>query len=227
MTELTRRTLFGSTALLAATAVAAAAPGAGQQEPGALRGSVSDGHVGLPPLHAPSEANGEVPNPIPPGKRLGIAVVGLGTLALEEILPGFGQAAHVRIAALVSGRPEKARTIAAQYGVPEKNLYSYANFDGIRDNPDIDAVYIVLPNAMHAEFTLRAAAAGKHVLCEKPMAATVAEAEQMVEACRQARRTLMIAYRLQHDPAHRTLIGLARSGQLRSDPHDRGGEWPE
>ena len=215
MTDLTRRTLFGTTALLAAGAAAAATPpmGPGQQEPGALRGAVQDGHVSLPPLHAPSEANGEVPNPMPPSRRLGIAVVGLGTLALEEILPGFGQAAHVRIAALVSGRPEKARAIGAQYGAPEKNLYSYATFDSIRDNPDIDAVYIVLPNAMHAEFTLRAAAAGKHVLCEKPMAATVAEAAQMVEACARANRTLMIAYRLQHDPAHRTLIGLARSGQ--------------
>nr|WP_321986290.1 Gfo/Idh/MocA family oxidoreductase [uncultured Lichenicoccus sp.] len=213
MTDLTRRTLFGTSALLAASAAAAAAA---RREPDALRGAVEDGRVSLPPLHAPSEANGEVPNLLPPGKRLGIAVVGLGVLALEEILPGFGQAAHVRLAAVVSGRSEKARAIAAQHGVPEKNVYSYANFDSIRDNPDIDAVYIVLPNAMHAEFTLRAAAAGKHVLCEKPMAATVAEAEQMVEACRQARRTLMIAYRLQHDPAHRTLIGLARSGRYGS-----------
>ncbi|WP_419730878.1 Gfo/Idh/MocA family protein [Lichenicola sp.] len=218
MAELTRRTLFGSTAGLAAgigliaPALGATAPMAPSgQEPGALRGSVADGKVTLPPLHQASEQNGEAPNPMPPGKRLGVAVVGLGALALENIIPGFGEAKSVRLTALVSGEPDKARIVAAQYGVPEKNLYSYADFDRIRDNPDIDIVYIVLPNAMHAEFTIRAAKAGKHVLCEKPMAATVAEAQSMVDACKQANVRLMIAYRLQYTPEHRTVIDLARS----------------
>ncbi len=216
MTDLTRRTLFGTAAVagaglsrIAQGATARAAPG---QEPAALRGSVTDGRVSLPPLHDASEANQPPPNPLPPGRRLGVAVVGLGNLALEQILPGFGDARQVRLTALVSGVPEKARAIAAQYGIDPRNLYDYANFDRIRDNPAIDIVYIVLPNAMHGEFTARAAAAGKHVLCEKPMAASVAEAEQMIAACRNAGRRLMIAYRLQYDPAHRTAIGLARSG---------------
>ncbi len=217
MADLTRRTLFGTTSALAGGALAGAAlvgtanAGTPQQEPPALRGSVQNGNVSLPPLHAPSEANGDPANPLPPGKRLGVAVVGLGTLALEEIIPAFGQAKHVRLAALVSGRPEKARTIAAQYGVDARNVYDYAGFDRIRDNPAIDIVYIVLPNSMHADFTARAAAAGKHVLCEKPMATSVAEAQHMIDACKAAGRMLMIAYRLQHDPAHRTAIGFARN----------------
>jgi len=216
MTEMTRRTLFGTTAALAGSAgLAGTAMAAGiQQEPAALRGAVENGQVNLPPLHAASEANSEPANPMPPGKRLGIAVVGLGNLALEEIIPAFGQAKHVRLAALVSGNPEKARIIGAQYGVDANSLYDYANFDRIRDNPAIDIVYIVLPNSMHSDFTARAAAAGKHVLCEKPMATSVAEAQHMIAACRSAGRKLMIAYRLQYDPAHRTAIGFARSGKF-------------
>ncbi len=216
MAELTRRTLFGTTAALAGAAGGAAGAQAAEprQEPAALRGSVADGQVSLPPLHAASEANDTPPNPAPPARRLGVAVVGLGALALEEIIPAFGQAKHVRLAGLVSGRPEKARAVAAQYGLDPRHLYDYASFERMRDDPAIDIVYVVLPNSMHAEFTARAAAAGKHVLCEKPMAASVAEAQQMIEACRSAGRMLMIAYRLQYDPAHRTAIALARGGRF-------------
>ena len=215
MAEFTRRGLFNTGAGLGiglVTPALGAVPGA-EQEPLALRGSVRDGKVSLPPLHQPGEAEGSVPDPMPPGRRLGIAIVGLGTLALENILPAIGSCRSVRVTGLVSGERTKARAVAAQYGVPEKNLYDYGTFDAIRDNPEIDAIYVVLPNALHAEFTIRAARAGKHVLCEKPMASTVAEAEAMVAACDAAKRTLMIAYRLQYTPEHRTLIGLARSGQ--------------
>ena len=219
MPDVTRRTLFGSTVGLAGAGLIAPALGAtlgasltgGQQEPHDLRGVIKDKEVSLPPLHQASEANGTVPNPMPPGKRLGVAVVGLGTLALENIIPGFAEAKSVRLVALVSGEPDKARLVAAQHGVPEKNLYDYNNFDRIKDNPEIDIVYIVLPNALHAEFTIRAAQAGKHVLCEKPMAASFAEAQSMVDACKAANRSLMIAYRLQYTPEHRTIIQMARS----------------
>ena len=94
--------------------------------------------------------------------------------------------------ALVSGSPEKAQKLALRYGVSEKNIYSYANYDSIRDNPDIDVVYVVLPNSMHAEYSIRAARAGKHVLSEKPMANTPAECQQMIDASRQAERKLMV-----------------------------------
>ncbi len=115
--------------------------------------------------------------------------------------------------ALVSGDPAKARAVAGQYGVPPQNLYDYASFDRIRDNPAIDFVYIVLPNNMHAEYTVRAAQAGKHVLCEKPMATDVADAERMVRACAEAKRLLMIAYRLQYNPYHRAVIDMVRGGE--------------
>jgi predicted dehydrogenase len=213
MPPITRRGLVGSTtaglAGLGLIGVAQAAePDAGQ--PRALFGTVANGQVTLPPLDTPSDTPGKVPQLDPTAKRLGIAVVGLGHLSLTQILPGFAQAAHVRVTALVSGDRDKARVIAAQYGVPEKNLYDYKTFDGIKNNPDVDVVYIVLPNAMHLEYTVRAARAAKHVLCEKPMATSVADAQRMIDACRQAGRKLMIAYRCQYLPEYRELIRLAR-----------------
>ena len=175
--------------------------------------------IELPPVEQPGGADQPIPNPDPVGRRLGVAVVGIGHLSLEQILPGFGQARHVKLAALVSGDPAKARTVAAQYGVPDTHVYDYAGFDRLRDNADVDIVYIVLPNAMHAEYTVRAAQAGKHVLCEKPMATSVADAEHMVASCKAAGRKLMIAYRMQYNPFHRFLIGAVRDksyGNLRA-----------
>ncbi len=210
MPPISRRGLIGATAA-GLTTLAAAAQAADQ--PPALLGKVAGGQVTLPPLMAPTDAEGSVPKLDPIDRRLGVAVVGLGHLSLTQILPGFGQAEHVRVTALVSGEADKARAIAAQYGVPDSGLYDYAGFDRIRDNPNVDIVYIVLPNAMHAEFTARAAQAGKHVLCEKPMATSVADAQRMVDACRQAGRKLMIAYRCQYEPHHRALIAALRSQQ--------------
>lgn len=209
MIDLTRRKILAASA--GATAAGLIQPAsAAESEPPALYGSVKDGKVALPPLHNPSEGGGPVANPLPPGKRLGVAVVGIGHLTLEQILPAFGSAKRVKLTALVSGHRDKALAIAAEHGVPEKNVYDYKNFDTIKNDPTVDIVYIVLPNAMHPEFTERAAAAGKHVLCEKPMAADVAGAERMTKACRDANRKLMIAYRLQYNASHRALIKMAR-----------------
>ncbi len=214
MPEITRRGLAG----LAGAGLIASAQAAELPEPSVLRGTVKAGQVSLPPLDNAADISGKVPQLDPRDKRLGVAVVGLGRLALTQILPGFGQSKHVRVTALVSGEADKARVIAAQYGVPEKNLYDYKNFDSIKDNPEIDVVYIVLPNALHAEYTVRAAQAGKHVLCEKPMATNVADAQRMVDACKQAGRKLMIAYRCQYLPEFRSLVGMVRNktyGDLR------------
>ncbi|HEX8914613.1 MAG TPA: Gfo/Idh/MocA family oxidoreductase, partial [Humisphaera sp.] len=153
---------------------------------------------------------------VPPGesRKLGWAIVGLGQLSLEEILPAFGLSWHARPVALVSGHPEKAQKVAEFYGVDRKRLYSYADFDRIKDDPAIDVVYVVLPNHLHAEYTVRALRAGKHVLCEKPMAATVTEARQMVEAAKGSGKKLGIAYRMQYEPFNRKAIDVLRSGEL-------------
>ena len=104
--------------------------------------------------------------------------------------------------------------MAAQYGIGREHIYDYRTFDRLADDPAVDVVYIILPNGMHLEYTVRAAKAGKHVLCEKPMANTSAECEEMIEASEKANRLLMIAYRCQYEPSHREAIRLARSGEF-------------
>lgn len=147
-------------------------------------------------------------------RKLGYAVVGLGGYGLGRIIPQFKECQHSRLVALVSGDPAKAKKVAAEYGVPERGIYNYENYDSIRDNPDIDIVYICLPVFMHAEYTVRAAAAGKHVMCEKPMAVSVAECEQMIAACRKAGKKLMLGYRSRFEPHNVEAIRLARSGAI-------------
>jgi predicted dehydrogenase len=152
--------------------------------------------------------------PDPPGRRLGWAIVGLGSLSIHEILPAFAKCEKSRLAALVSGHPDKANKLAIRYGVSAKNIYNYQNYDSIKDNHDVDVIYVVLPNGMHAEYTVRGLAAGKHVLTEKPMANTPAECQQMIDAARQADRKLMVAYRCRYEPYNQEAIRIARSREL-------------
>ena len=134
MSDVTRRTILASTAGVAASGLIK--PAMAQQQPPELFGHAEGGKVTLPPLHAASEGGETLANPQPPGQRLGVAVVGVGHLTLEQIMPAFAEAKNVRCAALVSGHRAKALAIAAQYGVPEKSVYDYASFDAIKDNPD-------------------------------------------------------------------------------------------
>ena len=146
-----------------------------------------------------------------PNRKLGVALVGLGSLSEHQIAPALAsKTQHCKLTGLVSGHPDKAKAWAKQYGVPEANVYDYQSFDRIKDNPEIDIVYVVLPNGMHAEYTIRAAQAGKHVLCEKPMAVSVRECDQMIAACKAAGRQLAIAYRLHFEPNNLELVRLAR-----------------
>lgn len=182
-------------------------------------GDLTPVKLNLPALDNPSEVKRpEFFTPLNPDQRVGYAIVGLGHLSLEEILPAFGQSKFAKPVALVSGDPEKAKKVAKQYGIDLKNLYNYQNFDSIKDNPAIQAVYIVLPNGLHEEFTIRAAKAGKHVLCEKPMAVNSKQAENMIAACKKAGKKLMIAYRIQYEPHNRFAQKLTREktyGQIK------------
>jgi predicted dehydrogenase len=147
-------------------------------------------------------------------KKIRYCVVGLGRISVGHFMPGTKMGTLGETTAVVSGHPDKARSVAANYGISENAIYSYENFDKIRANPNIDAVYIGLPNSMHAEYTIRAAQAGKHVLCEKPMATTVADCEAMIAACKKADRHLMIAYRCQFETTTLHAQKLVRSGAL-------------
>ncbi len=158
--------------------------------------------LGLPVVNAfgncnPFNQKGKVMHT---GKKLGIALVGLGGYATGQLAPALQKTEHCYLAGIVTGTPAKAMAWKEKYGIPEKNIYNYENYDSIRDNPDIDIIYVVLPNSMHAEYSIRAAKAGKHVICEKPMAISVEECDQMIKACKNAEKMLSIGYRLHFDP---------------------------
>ncbi len=133
-------------------------------------------------------------------EKLGVALVGLGYYSTDLLAPALQQTRHCYLAGIVTGTASKAVAWKAKYNLPEKNIYNYQNFDSIANNPDIDVVYIVLPPSMHHEYVIRAAAAGKEVWCEKPMALTVKECQEMIDACNKHRRSLAIGYRLHHEP---------------------------
>jgi glucose-fructose oxidoreductase len=132
--------------------------------------------------------------------RLGIALVGLGYYSTDLLAPALQQTKNCYLAGIVTGTPSKAETWKAKYNIPDKNIYNYQNFDQIANNKDIDVVYVVLPPSMHKEYVIRAANAGKHVWCEKPMAMTVQECHEMIDACKKNKRSLAIGYRLHHEP---------------------------
>src|SRR5438046_6364876 len=163
-------------------------------------------------------ASAQLTVPDPPGKKLGCAIVGLGSLSINQILPAFAKCEKSKVVAFVSGHPDKANKLALRYGVSPKNIYNYQNYDTIKDNPDVDIIYIVLPNGMHAEYTIRGHQAGKHVLCEKPMANTPAECQQMVDAGKKADRKLMVAYRCRYETYKREAIRIARHADLGPTP---------
>ena len=132
--------------------------------------------------------------------KLGIALVGLGYYSTDLLAPALQQTKNCYLAGIVTGTPSKAVAWKAKYNIPDKNIYNYQNFDSIAANPDIDIIYVVLPPSMHREYVIRAAAAGKHVFCEKPMALTVKECQEMIDACNKNKRSLAIGYRLHHEP---------------------------
>ncbi len=238
----TRRTFVtaagaGLAALPVVGAAALTEPGGDAGAPGPDAAAATTAPQPAPPraVGRPMPADNKLGDP--PDRRLGLAVVGLGNYALGQILPRLARTRHVRLAAVVSGNREKARTVAAAYGLPERAVYGYDTFDRLRDDPTVGAVYVILPVALHAEYTVRAARAGKHVLCEKPMAVTSADCRQMIDACRAADRRLMIGYRVHWEPHNLEAARLVRAGEIGTvrqivgqhggpiDPTTPHGEW--
>jgi predicted dehydrogenase len=147
-------------------------------------------------------------------RTLGWALVGIGSLSRGQLLPALAKTKFARLAAVVSGHEDKGTAVGDKFKLDPKHFYNYETFAQIADDADVDVVYIVLPNGMHAEYTARAAKAGKHVFCEKPMANTVAECQQMIDACKAAGKRLGIAYRMPFDPNLLEARRLLREGAI-------------
>ena len=142
--------------------------------------------------------------------EIGVALMGLGYYSTDLLAPALQLTKHCKLRGIITGSPGKAAVWQKKYGIPDTNVYNYENFDQIANNPDIDVVYIVLPPFMHKEFTLRAAAAGKHVWCEKPMAMTADECQLMIDGCAKNKVKLAIGYRMQHEPNTQEIIRYGR-----------------
>ncbi|HET9746790.1 MAG TPA: Gfo/Idh/MocA family oxidoreductase [Chitinophagaceae bacterium] len=140
--------------------------------------------------------------------KLGIALLGLGGYAGGQLAPALESTEHCYLAGIVTGTPSKIPIWQSKYSIPDKNVYNYGNFDTIKDNTDIDIVYVVTPNALHRDFVVRAAQAGKHVICEKPMALSVEDCDLMIEACKKAGKLLSIGYRLHFEPYNLEMVRL-------------------
>ena len=204
--------LMAATGLVAAATAPAMAQQGVQQQGG--KPNAQDA-VSLSKISAATEQAEKVPGPFEArDQRVGFAIVGLGRLALGQILPAMGKSKYCKPVALVSGDREKAKKIAAQYGVKEASIYDYNSFDQLAQNAEVQVIYIVLPNSLHAEYVVRGAKAGKHILCEKPMATSVADCERMIAACKTANVKLMIAYRSQYEPYDKLLVKMIREGKL-------------
>ena len=168
-------------------------------------------------------------------KKLGVALVGLGGYSTYQLAPALQDTAHCYLAGIVTGTPAKEKSWARKYNIPDNNIYNYQNFDTIADNKSIDIIYVVLPNSMHAEFSIRAAKAGKHVICEKPMAINVSECDAIIAACEQAGVKLGMGYRLHSEPYTKEVKRFVREktfGEIRKITADaayisRGnpGQW--
>ena len=184
----------------------------GQTTPGSGTGpGAQPPEVRFPPTEKPTERQeGQPTNPLPPDQRVGYCVIGLGRISLTELIPGMMQSKRSQLVAVMTGDPNKGRAIAQQFGLDPRRVYGYNEWDRLRDDRGVEAVYVGTPNALHAEHVVHAAGAGKHVLCEKPMATNVADAERMVRACAAAGRKLMIAYRIQYEPHNRQAMRMVR-----------------
>ena len=175
-------------------------------------GKMAVSAVGLPlisPFSNPFEAFG----PPVDGPVLRVAIMGLGSYA-NRVAEAMKDCTRAKLVGVISGTPSKVQSWQQKYGIPEKNCYNYENYDALKNNPDIDAVYLTTPNALHCEGARRVAAAGKHVICEKPMAVNAAEAREMVDACKAAGVHLLVGYRMHFE--HKTLevIGMRKAGDF-------------
>lgn len=147
------------------------------------------------------------------GPILRVALMGLGGYA-ERVAEAMRDCKRAKVTGLISGTPSKLQEWGAKYDVPEKSRYNYENFDNIKDNPDIDAVYIITPNALHHSQAIRVATAGKHVICEKPMALNAKEGQEMVDACEQANVKLLVGYRMHFEPKTLEVVRMRNDGEL-------------
>jgi predicted dehydrogenase len=147
------------------------------------------------------------------GPMLRVAIMGLGGYG-GMVAEAMQKCTKAKLVGVISGTPSKVKAWQSKYNIPEKNCYNYQNFDNIKNNPDIDAVYVITPNGLHHDFVIRVAAAGKHAICEKPMAVNAKEGQAMVDACKKANVKLLVGYRMHFEPKTLEVIRMRQNGEF-------------
>lgn len=147
------------------------------------------------------------------GPVLRVAIMGLGSYG-TRVADAMQACQKAKLVGVISGTPSKIKAWQTKYNIPEKNCYNYENFDNIKNNPDIDAVYVITPNSLHHSQVIRVARAGKHVICEKPMALNAKEGQEMIDACKKANVKLLVGYRMHFEPKTLEVIRMRKDGEL-------------
>ena len=147
------------------------------------------------------------------GPVLRVAIMGLGSYG-TRVAEAMQACTKAKLVGVISGTPSKIKDWQSKYGIPEKNCYNYENFDNIKSNPDIDAVYVITPNGLHHDQVIRVAKAGKHAICEKPMAVNAREGQEMVDACKKANVKLLVGYRMHFEPKTLEVIRMRKAGEF-------------
>lgn len=168
--------------------------------------------VPLMPLSGLAEGRADVKEKYD-GPILRVAIMGLGGYG-SRVAEALQSSVRAKLVGVISGTPSKIASWRTKYDIPEKNCYDYSTFDNIKDNPDIDAVYVITPNALHHDQVIRVAKAGKHVICEKPMALNAKEGKEMVDACNKAKVKLLVGYRMHFEPKTLEIIRMRKAGDF-------------
>ena len=169
--------------------------------------------IAFPFLKQAAAANKSVNRAPYDGPVLRVAIMGLGSYG-TRVAEAMRDCTMAKLVGVISGTPSKITDWQSKYDIPAKNCYNYENFDKIKDNPDIDAVYVITPNGLHHDEVIRVAKAGKHVICEKPMAVNAKEGQEMVDACKKANVKLLVGYRMHFEPKTLEIIHMRKAGDF-------------
>src|SRR6478609_3079165 len=169
--------------------------------------------IAVPFLPQPGSANKSLYNKPYDGPVLRVAIMGLGSYG-TRVAEAMKDCKKAKLVGVISGTPSKVTSWQSKYNIPEKNCYNYENFDNIKNNPDIDAVYVITPNGLHHDQVIRVAKAGKHVISEKPMALNAKQGQEMVDACKKANVKLLVGYRMHFEPKTLEIIRMRKAGEF-------------
>jgi predicted dehydrogenase len=169
--------------------------------------------IGLPLVSSVIESPVSTTVPVQTGPVLKVAIMGLGSYG-TRVAEAMQSCKRAKLTGVISGTPSKIKDWQQKYNIPAKNCYNYQNFDQVKDNPDIDAIYVITPNGLHSDQVIRVARAGKHAICEKPMANTAKQGQEMVDACKAAGVKLLIGYRMHFEPKTLEIVRMRKRGDF-------------